>query len=90
MLTQLQVVGVSEGPDPRVGGHDPASQVAAEGALLQMREWLLEQRRPHLLVADRTAAALDHFGALTAGVAGRIFATLTEPLRSQRRSAGGC
>ena len=32
---------------------------------------------------DGTAAALDLFGALTAGVAGRIFATLTEPLRSR-------
>jgi len=57
VLAQLQVVGVGEGPDPRVGGHDPASQVAAEGALLQMREWLLEQRRP-LLVADQPAERL--------------------------------
>jgi phytoene dehydrogenase-like protein len=32
---------------------------------------------------DGTAAALERFGALTAGVAGRIFATLTEPLRSR-------
>jgi phytoene dehydrogenase-like protein len=32
---------------------------------------------------DRTAAALERFGALTAGVAGRIFPTLTEPLLSR-------
>ncbi len=32
---------------------------------------------------DGTAAALDRFGALTAGVARRIFATLTEPLRAR-------
>ena len=32
---------------------------------------------------DGTAAALERFGALTGGVAGRIFATLTEPLRSR-------
>jgi phytoene dehydrogenase-like protein len=32
---------------------------------------------------DRTAAALERFGALTAGVAARIFPTLTEPLLSR-------
>ena len=32
---------------------------------------------------DGTAAALERFGALTAGVAGRIFETLTEPLLSR-------
>jgi phytoene dehydrogenase-like protein len=32
---------------------------------------------------DGTAAALERFGALTAGIAERVFATLTEPLRSR-------
>ena len=32
---------------------------------------------------DGTAQALDRFGALTAGVAARLFPTLTEPLRSR-------
>ena len=58
VLTQLRVVDVGEGPDQRVGRHDPASQVAVEGALEQLRERLLEQRLPHPLVADEAAERL--------------------------------
>ena len=55
VLAQLRIVGGGEGSDQRVGGHDPAHQVAVELGLERERERLLEQRRPRRLVVHQRA-----------------------------------